>query len=524
LPLDYKLKSGIMAGKPIEMSKVKQVIRMYESGVPKKQIAGRLGISKNTVKEYIKKIGSKNLSIPELLQKDTPELEGLFVSSIYKGRKYLQLASQFPYFEKELKRTGVTRYLLWHEYKAKNPDGYSYSRFSYHFAQWLKTSNASMHMNHEPGDKLYIDFAGRKLSYIDRQTGEIVPVEVLITSLGYSQKIYAQACRDQSKESFVNGCENALRYYEGAPKAVVPDNLKSAVTIASKYEPKINEMYREFANHYGMYVYPARSRAPQDKSLVEKAVSIVYNRIYAPIRDRNFFSIDELNQTISDLLDPLNEVNFQGKPFSRCDLFKKEEKHLLSPLRHDCFEIRHSVRVTIMKNSHVLLGKDKHYYSVPFRHIGKRVKLVYGDRTVSIYSGGERIAFHKRDPRPYKYTTNPDHLPSTHRFVADWSPEKFLSWAASIDKDVETYIQGIFDRNPYPEIAYRSCSGILSMAKKKGKDRLINACRRGLHYQSYGYQVILNILQKGLDKELFVEETQQRLPLHDNIRGADYYK
>ena len=513
-----------MSGRPIAMSKVKQVIRMYESGVPIKGIARRLGISKNTVKEYIRKIENQNLSPPELLEKETPELEGLFESSVYKDKKYLLLASQFTYFEKELMRTGVTRYLLWHEYKSKNPNGYSYSRFSYHFARWLKTSNASMHIDHEPGDKLYVDFAGTKLSYIERQTGEIMPVEVLITSLGYSQKIYAQACADQTRESFVDGCENALRYYGGSPKALVPDNLKSAVTLASKYEPEINEMYREFANHYSMYVYPARSRAPQDKALVEKAVSIVYNRIYAPIRNRTFFSIDELNETIWYLLDPLNEINFQGKPYNRNDLFEKEEKHLLSPLPHNSFEIHDSVRVTVMKNSHVLLGKDKHYYSVPFRHIGKRVKLVYGNRTVSIYSEGERIAFHKRDPFPYKYTTNPDHLPSTHRFVADWSPEKFLSWAASIDKDVEVYIQGIFDRNPYPEIAYRSCSGILSLARKKGKDRLINACRRGLDYQSFGYRIILNILQKELDKEPYEEVTQQILPLHENIRGADYYK
>ena len=148
--------------------------------------------------------------------------------------------------------------------------------------------------------------------------------------------------------------------------------------------------------------------------------------------------------------------------------------------------------------------------------------MVLGNRTVSIYYHGERIAFHKRDPRPYKYTTNLDHLPSTHRFVAQWSPEKFLSWAASIDKDVELYIQGIFDRKHYPEIAYRSCVGILSLAKKKGKDRLINACCRGLFYQSFGYKIILNILQKGLDKEPWEEQAQQKLPLHDNIRGADY--
>jgi transposase len=513
-----------MAARTIEMSKVKHIIRMYESGVPKKEIAKRLGISKNTVKQYIRRVEQNNLSPPELLQKETPELEGIFGSSIYQDQKYLQLESQFPYFEKELRRTGVTRQLLWHEYKEKHPDGYSYSRFSFHFARWQKTSRASMHMEHEPGDKLFIDFAGKKPSYLDRTTGEIIPVEVLVTCLGYSQLIYVECLPDQKSESFVAGCENALQYYGGTPRALVPDNLKSAVTEASKYEPAINEMYREFANHYGMVVYPARSRKPQDKSLVEKAISIVYNRIYAVLRNRVFYSRQELNQAIWDLLDEINRAMFQGKDFSRRDLFEQHEKPLLTPLGHDRYEVRESVRVMVMKNSHVLLGKDKHYYSVPFRHIGKRVKLVYGYRTVSIYSGGERVAFHLRDTRPHKYTTHADHLPSSHRFVADWSPEKFLSWGAAIDQDVKRYIQGIFDRNTYPETAYRSCVGILSLAKKKGKDRLIAACRRGLHYRSFGYRIIDNILKKGLDKQPLEEASQQQLPLHDNIRGAEYYQ
>lgn len=514
-----------MAARTIEMSKVKQVIRMYESGVPKKEIARRLGISKNTVKDYIKKAEERNLSPPELLEKDTPELEGLFVPNVYTSEKYIQLESLFSFYEKELRRTGVSRQLLWHEYKERYPDGYGYSQFCNHFARWQKTSNASMHMEHEPGDKLYIDFAGKPLSYVEKETGEVVPVEVMITCLGYSQLIYVEGLKDQKRESFVAGSENALRFYQGATRAIVPDNLKSAVTKASKYEPLINEMYREFADHYGMVVYPARSRKPQDKSLVEKTVSIVYNNIYAVLRNHVFYSLEDLNQAIRDQLDPVNNKNFQGKPFSRRDLFEQEERHLLTPLRHDHFEIRDSVRVMVMKNSHVLLGRDKHYYSVPFRHIGKRVKMVYGYRTVSIYTSGERIAFHKRDKRPYKYTTNPEHLPSTHRFVADWNPEKFLSWGASIDKDVETYIQGVFDRNTYPETAYRSCVGILSLAKKEGKERLVNACRRGLYYQSYGYNVINNILKKGLDKQSLEEEVSQRqLPLHDNIRGADYYK
>jgi len=224
------------------------------------------------------------------LEKDTAELEGMFAPSVFTSEKYLELESKFLHFEKELKRVGVTRQLLWHEYKLEYPGGYGYSQFCHHFSRWQKTSNASMHMEHEPGDKTFIDFAGKKLSYVDRETGEVIPVEVLITCLGYSQMIYAEGCRDQTGVSFVAGCENAMRFYQGATKALVPDNLKSAVTVASKYEPKINEMYLEFANHYGMVVYPAPSRKPQDKSSVEKAVSIVYNQIYADLRNLTFIA------------------------------------------------------------------------------------------------------------------------------------------------------------------------------------------------------------------------------------------
>jgi len=215
-----------MSGTPIEMSIVKQIIRMYESGVSIKGISRNLGISRNTVKEYIKKINSQNLPPPELLEKETPELEGIFVPSVCMKDKYLQMEGMFPYIEKELRRTGITRQLLWHEYREKYPDGYGYSQFCNYFSRWQKTSNASMHMEHEPGDKTFIDFAGIKMSYVERDTEEEVPVEILITCLGYSQMIYVQGCRNQKKDSFVEGGESALQYYRGATKALVPDNLK----------------------------------------------------------------------------------------------------------------------------------------------------------------------------------------------------------------------------------------------------------------------------------------------------------
>jgi len=516
-----------MAGNTITMNKVKQILRLRKANIPLQTIARTVNTSRNTVKKYLQLIDVMDLSIDKALSMDNHELCTLLTGPESKsGNRFKQLERFFPYMQKELKKTGVNRWLLWGEYKAKHLDGYSYSHFCLYYRQWQNGNQATLHLEQLPGDKLYIDYTGKKQQIVDSKTGEIKPVEVYVASLGYSQLTYVEATYSQGKEDFINATQNALHYIGGVPKVLVPDNLKSAVTKASKYEAKLNDDFLDFANHYGTAVLPARSYKPKDKAIVEKTVSIIYSRIFAPLRNRMFYSLTELNQDIQELLDQHNNQNFQGKEQSRRQYFEQDEKHLLSQLPADKYELKEFAVVKVMKNCHVRLYNDIHYYSVPYKYIGEKVKIEFTSRHVSIYHKNERIAFHERNYKKYGYTTKKEHMPSSHQFVSEWNPDKFLSWAANIDTSVKDYVRVILDSKVYPEQTYRSCVGILSLEKKEGKQRLIAACKRASYFNNYGYWVIANIIKKNLDKLPLQDENNslQVLPEHDNIRGAGLYK
>ena len=515
-----------MAGKIVSMYKLKQIISLKMQGQSRKSIAKAVATSKTTVKKYLQLIESNQWDCQWLLSIEDNELEALFNGPPQDVTlRFADLQSMMTYFAKELERVGVNRWVLWGEYRNKHPDGYSYSQFCYYLQQYTKAKSSTMHFEHEPGDKLFIDYAGKKLHLVDAHTGEIIDVEVYIATLGYSQLTYVEASLNQQKESFIKSTENALLYFGGVPKVLVCDNLKSAVTKASKYEADLNNDFLDFANHYQTAVLPTRSAKPKDKAHVEKSVSIVYSRIYAKLRDRVLHTLPELNAAIREHLIEHNNTLFQGKDYSRSQCFETDERAHLKPLASERYQLKEYSQVQVLKNSHVHVHKDKHYYSVPYRYIGEKVKIICTGSTVNIYYKTERIAVHSRDFRPYKYTTTKEHLPSTHQFVADWNPTKFITWAASIHPDVEQYIKKILDSRAYPEQTYRSCVGILSMEKKVGKERLIAACKRAEHFNIYNYKVISNILQNKLDVMSPEEEntSQMVLPFHENIRGAEYY-
>jgi transposase len=299
--------------------------------------------------------------------------------------------------------------------------------------------------------------------------------------------------------------------------------LKSAVTKSSKYEPVLNETFADFAEHYGTTILPARAYRPRDKALVENAVRISYSRIYARVRDKAYCSLEELNVAIRAALEDHNNALLKGRDYSRRQQFEEIERSALMPLPPLRYEMKQHLFATVMKNGHVSLGPDKHYYSVPYRFIGRKVKLLYSRHSVEVYYNYERIALHKRTKSAYHYTTDKDHLASTHRFVSDWSPERFISWAESIHEDVKLYILKVLDRRQHPEQAYKSCIGILGFARKAGNERLVKACQRALGYGIYNYKTIQNILERGLDSDEPGESDQSQMPSHDNIRGEDYY-
>jgi transposase len=516
-----------MANKPLSMIKIRHILVLHSQGRSKLQIAALTGTARNTIKKYIKEFSKSQLTLDDVNALTDKELEDLFIKPDENAinDKLLQLFSLFPDYNKKLIKKGVTRLVLWDEYKKLHPDGLARSQFNHYFALWRAQVNPTMKMNHKAGDKLYVDFAGDKLQIIDPFTGEVQQVEVFVAILGASQLTYVEAVPTQQKEDFIAACENAIHYCGGVPAAIVPDNLRSAVTKSSKYEPVVNETFADFAQHYQTAILPARTYRPRDKALVENAVRIIYSRIYAKLRSKNYFSLADLNADILIALEEHNNATLRGRDYSRRAQWEEIEKAALMPLPPLRYELKKVHFGTVTKFCHVSLGPDKHYYSVPSRFIGNKVKLLYSKHTVEVFYNYERIAIHNREKGKYQYTTDKEHLPSHHRFVTEWSPEKFINMAAAIHEDVKLYIIKVLGRKQHPEQAYKSCMGILAFAKKVGTQRLIKACQRGLGYGAYNYKTIEKILKKQLDfKEDREDPEQLNMPLHDNIRGEHYYQ
>lgn len=515
-----------MAGTTINMSKLKQVLRLCGNDVPLQTIAKATGLSRNTVKKYLRLIEAKGLKHTDLLEMDDPILDGLLKDPdpVVQAR-YESLASSFPLFEEELNRPGVNRWVLWGEYKLVHPDGYSYSQFCGHFSQWKASMAGSFRQEYKPGEKLFIDFTGKKLCIVDAGSGEVSDVEVYVAVLGFSQLTYVEGVETQRKQDFICATENAFHFFGGVTQVLIPDNLKSAVTKADKYEAEINTSFMDFANHYGTTVLPARSRKPKDKAHVEKMVSIVYSRIFAPLRNQIFYSLSSLNKAIRELLLVHNQQPFQLRPESRLKLFEDQERQTLMPLAADRYEIKVFKEPIVMKNGYIQIREDNHLYSVPYRFIGLRVKLIYTETQVCVFYKKERIAYHIR-VRKSGYTTTPEHLSSTNKFVSQWNPAMFIKWAGGIAPVVKEYITCVIENNTYPEQAYRSCVGILSFQNKVGTERLIKAVQRATHFQVFNYTIIKKILNAGLDQVAFGDDVsvQATLPFHENIRGKDQYK
>lgn len=415
----------------------------------------------------------------------------------------------------------VSRQFL--EYKKLHIPSYGETSFYFHYNQWRKKVNPAMHIEHKVGDKMYVDFAGATLQYVDTDTGEIKTAQVFVAILGWSQYAYVEAMESQMIEEFIAACENAIRYFMGVPLALVPDNLKSAVNKASSYEPTVNENFKAFADHYGIAILPARSRKPQDKAHVENMVKLSYQKIYANLPEKEIVSLKELNTQIRQLLITLNDAHLTGKECSRTDQWIMELPSL-HPLPAAWYEMRKIKQVTVMKNGHVYLSEDQHYYSVPYELIGKKLKMQYSRSEVNLYLQYQLLATHKRIRSPHNYTTIAEHMPAQHRYVTEWNPAFFMNKAKEIDPVVEYYISQVLAKKQHPEQGYKSCMGILSFAKRLGNIRLIKACKRAHNIGYYNYKIIEDILTKNLDNADEEEIQPSNMPTHDNIRGGNYYQ
>ena len=517
-----------MARKRIGMKKLREVLRLKSTtGMSDRQISRALNLSRPVIAKYWQGFVASGLSFEQIEDMaDSTLIDAIGKSRDEPNPRYRDLCEYFPYFVTELRRAGVTLQLLWEEYKDKHRDGFQYSQFCHHFLVWRAGSDVRMHIEHKAGEKMFVDYAGNKLAYIDRTTGREVPVEVFVAVLGASGLTYAEAGLSQEKENWIRSNERALHYFGGSVDAIVPDNLRSAVSRSDPYDPEINPDYAEFAEHYHTVIIPARVRKARDKALAENAVRLIYQRVYARLRNRVFYSLEELNEAIRELLEKHNATPFQRMSISRRELFETTERSKLHPLPREPFPMKTTVWATVQFNYHAELREDHHYYSVPYllyrKEPKRQVKMVYDERIVAIYYDNVRIVQHLRDRSPNGYTTLPEHMPEGHRAYADWSPERLLRWAKSIGDEVAEVIGNVLESRKHPEQAYKVCMGILSLAKKHGDKRLNRICRRANEFGTHSLKTIQGMIRVDLEEER-QPQLFARITDHENIRGARYY-
>lgn len=516
-----------MANRPTPMYKLRRLITLRIEGKSKRELSRLLSLSRPTIDHYLTCLEGHFDDLRVLSEWTDEQLARFLGTSLSKDTElHSELYALFPGYEKELSKVGVTRMSLWMDYKQKYPSGLKYSHFCEHFRRWQKRQHVVMHLEHKAGDKLFVDFAGSKLYLTDIQTGELRPVECFVAILPCSQLTYAEACLSQKKADFLSCLENAMIYAGGVPQAIVPDNLKAAVTKADRYEPTLNEAMEDFGAHYNTCIYPARSRRPRDKALVESAVNIIYNRVYAPLRNRTFHTLSALNEAIKELVESHNLAKMQGKDYCRRERFEQLERSCLQALPTQKYQLKSFSYSKVQPNCHVLLKEDKHYYSVPYELIGREVKLIYTTAEVEIYYQYQRVALHERMDSKHHYTTTAAHLPPQHQWLTQWSPTYFENWASKIGPNTRLAIVDILRHRTYPEQAYKSCAGVLSLEKKVGKDRLEAACRRAIAYKATSLRLIKSILERELDKVPVEDEklTDTSFIIHENIRGAHQYQ
>ncbi len=500
---------------------LRQLITFKKKGLSNRKVADLLGVNRKTVDAYVGRFKALSLGYTELLALDGKDLEELFTESSQREKeRYEQLAGQFTRMASEMKKPGCTLQTLWKDYIGQDPEGYQYSQFTWHYRQWNKLNQASGKLTHRAGEKLFVDFCGKKMHYVDRHTGEQIEVEVFVGILPCSQYTYVRAVRSQKLEDFISCLVFCLGWLGGVPYAVIPDNLKSAVSKASKNAPVLNKTFADFGLHYGCALDPARPYSPQDKALVERSVTLVYQRIFYPLSKQTFFSLEEVNAAIAEKLEQYNDFLLSHGQGSRRSQFLDIEREFLQPLPRGIYSLRSFKKAKVQKTCHVFLGQDKTYYSCPYRFMGKSVEVQFNQNTVEIFYHQERIASHKRVFKPGQYITVKEHMPSTHQYYSDWNPGFFDRMAQKIGPHTQEYIRRLIGQYSYPEVGYKQAQGILSFQKGFGPERLEKACQRALGFQKASCHTLERILKNKMDLDQSADNQNHVTPEHDNIRGA----
>jgi transposase len=508
------------------MRKIKDVLRLfYEVKLSQRAIARSLGIGLGTVSTYLQRARKAGISWPlpaELHERDLGRL--LFPSQPVSGQRRF-VEPDYATVLLELKRKGVTKLLLWQEYRQQHPDdGYSYAQFCHRYREWLGRQQRSMRQVHRAGEKAFIDYCGPTVPVVNADTGEIREAQIFVAVLGASNYTFACATWTQKQEDWLGAHVQALEFFGGVPELLVPDNLKSAVRKTHRYEPDITASYQQLAAHYQTAIVPARPYKPKDKAKAEVAVQIVERWILARLRHLSFFTLAALNQAIRKLLIDLNHRPFKKLPGTRRSQFDRLDKPALRALpvaRYQYAEIKQA-RVHI--DYHI--EYDKHYYSVPHQLVKQAVEVQASSNTVAIYHHGQRVASHPRSHRRGGHSTCPEHMPRAHRSLLEWSPERFLTWAGDIGVETREVVNHLLREPRHREQSYRRILALLSNAKKYGRDRLNTACGRALLINSPTRSSVESILKRGLDQIEHPQASVQdelHLDHHENVRGEDYY-
>lgn len=513
------------------MHQVRSIIQYLTKGYSLRAISRELHMSRKTVTAYCQRLESHPGSLAALQALDDAALSQVVYAQVTPpsdDERKADFLLQADYFLSELGRTGVTRLLLWHEYRQRYPEGYGYTRFCILLTEYIKVARPVMHFDYRPAELVMIDFAGDPLYYTDRSTGEMISCPVLVCVLPHSGYSFVKALPNATLVQTMAALNECFAFFGGVPHCLKTDNMKQIVTRPYRYEPTFTEAFNQWAQHYNIGLTTARVAKPRDKAPVENEVKITYRRIYAPLRDQVFFSLQALNQGIASQLDIHHGQLFQRKDYNRRDCFKGQEAPLLQPLPASAFIIRHRVQAKVQKNYHITLGEDWHHYSVPYQYIGKTVTAVYDSDTVEVYLQFQRIALHKRSYKKHDFTTVREHMPEGHQHYAQrrgWTPDYFIRQATDIGDNTRQYIEMLLKGRHFTEQTYNACLGILRLGKQYGNDRLEAACTRGLAGGVFTYRTIHNILGNNLDKQPLIRQAELfQTPVHDNVRGADAYK
>jgi transposase len=509
------------------MRKAREVLRLtFGEGLSRRRVAAATGVPYSTIADCLARAAAAGLGWPLPERIDDTELE----RRLYPGPSVV-VGSRRPEPEwarvhADLRRKGVTLQLLWIEYKQRVPDGYQYTQFVHRYRQWAGRLDVVLRQEHRAGEKLFLDFSGQTLPITDPMTGVVTPAEVFLSVLGASNLTYAEALPSQELPHWIAANVHALEFIGAVPEILVPDNLRSAVTKAHRYEPLLNATYQEMAAHYGCVIIPARSGKPRDKAKVEAGVLLAQRWILASLRNRIFFSIAEANVAIRERLQWLNDRPFQKLDGSRRTLFELLEKPAMRALPPRPYEYATWKTATVNIDYHVEV--DRHYYSVPYQLARQRCDVRLTASTTEAFFKGRRVASHRRSFKRGSHTTLPEHMPESHRRHLEWTPSRIVRWAQNSGPNTVALVDEIMRSRPHPEQGYRSCLGILRLGKRYGGDRLDAACARAVAIRAFSYRSVESILSTGLDRQpllpIAAVTTTTTPRAHDHVRGPGYYE